>query len=115
MSIKAEPVSKGFGVAAGGKISAVRSPQAKPDIKTKGELDYRQKQRTTPSPVLEPKSITQRLTALRQQSARQNEDRISILNKSLAKAGSNLHQQYRLSVLRGETKAPARSRDPKEK
>jgi hypothetical protein len=118
VSIKAEPVSKGFGVAAGGKASAVRSPQVKPDIKTpdiktKAELDYRQKQRTIPSPVLEPKSVTQRLSTLRQQSSSQNEDRITTLKNSLVKTGSNFRQQYRLSVLRGEAAAPTRSLQPK--
>ncbi len=112
MSIKAKPISNGFGVAAGNKTSAATPSHVKPDIKTKGELDYRQKQRAIPNPVLEPKSVTQRLSSLRQRSNRRNENRIAVLKNNLLDVGKDLRLQHRLSVLRGDKRAPTKALQP---
>lgn len=104
MSFKAEPVSKGFNAAVRGKPLTAKTSKVKPDIKTKSELDYRQKNRITPKPELNLTPPTHRLIAMRQQTAQTNENRIKQLRSWLGNASKNMRQQHQLSVLKENVK-----------
>ncbi|MBL1419273.1 MAG: hypothetical protein COC24_002065 [Alphaproteobacteria bacterium] len=104
MSFQAKPVSKGFNAAVRDKPLTAKISKVKPDIKTKSELDYRQKNRITPKPELNLTPPTHRLIAMRQQTAQTNEKRITQLRNSLGNASKNMRQQHQLSTLKGGTK-----------
>ena len=87
-----------------GKALAVKTSKAKPDIKTKAELEYRQKNINKPAAKLELTPASHRLIAMKKQTTQTNENRIAILRASLNKQSNNFSHQYRISVLKGEVK-----------
>lgn len=87
-----------------GKALTAKISKAKPDIKTKAELDYRQKNRNKPYAKLELTPVTHRLIAMKKQTDQTNESRIQKLRNSLGSASKDMRQQHQLSVLKGEIK-----------
>lgn len=78
-------------------------------------MEYRQRIRSKPTPVLELTPASHRLQAMRQQADNANEKRIKALKTPLNKASDNLKTQYRLSSLKTANKSRVKTEKPLER